>query len=310
MGTIIIFYKYVHIEYPKQVLKWQKKICQELGLKGRVFLAHEGINATLGGSIENIERYKKIMDEHPLLNGIDYKESPGNADFFPRLYVVVRNEIVHLGIDPEKLTPEHGGQHLQPDEVHALMKSKPDNLVILDTRNDYEWRIGKFEGAITPPIETFKDLPAYIDQHLDEFKDKQVLMYCTSGVRCERATAYLNQKQVAQKVYQINGGIQRYTQQYPDGYFRGKNYVFDDRIAIKINNDVLSTCDLCPAACDDYANCLNAECNAHYIACADCLKKYANCCSQECTDLVTSKQVKLRPERPKVDPSFCTLAKQ
>jgi predicted sulfurtransferase len=310
MGTIIIFYKYVHIEYPKQVLKWQKKICQELGLKGRTFLAHEGINATLGGTTDNIERYKKIMDEHTLFAGIDYKESSGNADCFPRLYVVVRNEIVHLGIAPDKLTVQHSGVRLKPEQVHKLIESKPDNLVILDMRNNYEWRIGKFEGAITPPIENFRELPGYIDTHLDDFKDKQVLAYCTSGIRCERATAYLNQKQVAQKVYHIEGGIQRYVEQYPDGYFRGKNYVFDDRIAVKINDDILSTCDLCPAACNDYANCLNAECNAHYIACGNCLNTYANCCSQRCTDLIASQQVKRRPDRPKVDPALCMIEKR
>jgi len=310
MGKVIIFYKYVHIEYPKQVLKWQKKICQELGLKGRIFLAHEGINGTLGGPTEHIERYKKIMSEHPLFGGIDYKESPGNADFFPRLYVVVRTEIVHLGISPQTLTAAQGGVHLKPDQVHALIERKPDNLVILDMRNDYESRIGKFEGAITPPIENFRELPAYIDQHLDQFKDKQVLAYCTGGIRCERATAYLKQKQVTQEVYQIEGGIQRYVEQYPDGYFRGKNYVFDDRIAVKITDDILTQCDLCPTACDEYTNCMNAECNAHYIACAQCRQQYANCCSQRCTDLVISKQVKMRPERPKIDPAFCTITKQ
>lgn len=307
MGTLILFYKYVHIEYPKQVVKWQKKICQELGLKGRILIAREGINATLGGSTEHIDRYKKIMNEHPLFNGIDFKESPGSAELFPRLYVVVRNEIVHLGISPESLTPQQGGIHLKPDEVHALLTKKPDNLVILDTRNDYEWRIGKFEGAITPPIENFRDLPAYIDEHLDEYRDKQVLMYCTGGVRCERATAYLKEKKVAQEVYQIEGGIQRYIEQYPDGYFRGKNYVFDDRIAVKVNNDILTNCDLCPAVCDDYTNCMNATCNAHFIACQACLKTYANCCSQRCADLVNSKQVHMRPERPKIDPALCTL---
>ncbi len=310
MGTIILFYKYVHIQYPKQVLKWQKKVCQELGLKGRIFLAHEGINATLGGSTENIDHYKKIMAEHPLFDAIDYKESPGGAELFPRLYVVVRTEIVHLGIAPETLTPAQGGVHLKPEQVHALIENKPDNLVILDMRNNYEWRIGKFEGAITPPIENFRDLPAYIDQNIEQFKDKQVLAYCTGGIRCERATAYLNQKQVAQTVYQIEGGIQRYIEQYPDGYFRGKNYVFDDRIAVKVNDDILTHCDLCPTTCDTYTNCSNAECNAHYIACSNCLQQYVNCCSQRCADLVTSKQVKMRPERPKVDPALCIVQKR
>ena len=267
MGKILLFYKYVHIIYPKQVIKWQKKICQELGLTGRVLISHEGINATVGGSTENTDLYKAIMEKNPLFGEIDYKESEGGAESFNRLYVTQRNEIVAMGVDPNELTVQDGGKHLTPQEVHELLSNKPDNLVVLDTRNDYEWKIGRFKDAILPDIKNFREFPQYIDEHLDEFKDKEVLMYCTGGIRCERATAYLKVKNVAKEVYQIKGGIVRYTEQFPDGHFRGRNYVFDNRIAVRINNDVLSTCSLCPEPCDEYTNCLNAECNNHYISC-------------------------------------------
>jgi predicted sulfurtransferase len=306
IGTLILFYKYVDIHYPKQILKWQTKICKELGLKGRVILAHEGINATLAGSTENISLYKNLMDSHPLFTGIDFKESQGNADYFPRLRIVVKDEIVKLGIPADTLKATDGGIHITPAQAHELFKNKPDNVVILDARNNYESKIGKFKDAITPDIKNFRDFPAYIDQNLEQFKDKQVFMYCTGGIRCERASAYLKIKNVAQEVYQLSGGIQRYIEQFPDGFFRGKNYVFDGRIAVKVNEDVLSTCALCATPCDEYNNCMNASCNKHFVACESCYQHYSQTCSTACQNLLETRQVQARPKLKKVD-SSCSL---
>jgi predicted sulfurtransferase len=208
----------------------------------------------------------------------------------------VRDEAVALGIPYDKLTPRQGGQHLTPAETHALITENPDDLIILDARNNYEWEIGRFENAITPDIKNFRDLPQYLDENLDTFKDKQVLMYCTGGIRCERATAYLNEKNIAKNVYQIEGGIVRYAEQYPDGYFRGKNYVFDARIAVKINDDILGSCLLCKQPCDDYHNCLNAQCNKHFIGCYDCVNAFNKTCSQSCQMLIAENKACLRPE--------------
>ena len=295
MNKIILFYKYVDILYPKQVMKWQQEICQELQLKGRVLISNEGINGTLGGSEENLDQYKMLMAEHEYFINIDFKESSGGPECFPRLAVKVRNEAVALGIPYDALTPRNAGQHLTPQETHELLANKPEDLVILDARNDYEWAIGKFENAITPPIENFRDLPQYLDQNLDQFKDKQVLMYCTGGIRCERASAYLNEKNIAKKVYQMDGGIHRYVEQYPDGFFRGKNYVFDGRIAVRVNDDILATCTLCATPCDDYHNCLNALCNKHFIACQACIEKCNTTCGQTCQMLLAEKKVQERP---------------
>lgn len=304
MSKIILFYKYVNLESPKRVFKWQKKICEELGLKGRVLLATEGINATLGGSIENIERYKEIMNASPEFAGIDYKESEGGPEFFPRMQVVVKTQILNFNASPETVDLKNTGIHLSPTEVHELLTNKPENLVILDGRNYFEARIGKFTDAITPDIPHFRDFPKYIDEHADEFKDKQVLMYCTGGIRCERASAYLKSKGVTQEVYQIQGGIHRYIEQYPDGFFRGKNYVFDSRVAVKVNDDVLGMCDVCNVACDDFTNCLNASCNKHFIGCADCITRLGNTCSLTCQELLATNQVK---QRPAIQRSACQL---
>jgi len=294
-NKILLYYKYVTIEYPKHIVKWQQKICADLQFKGRILVSHEGINGTLGGTAENIERYKKIMAQHGMFGDIDFKESDGGAECFPRMSIKVRNEAVSLGIPYDALTPRNAGQHLSPEETHALITQNPDDLVILDARNNYEWTIGKFTNAITPDIENFRDLPAYLDENLEQFKDKQVLMYCTGGIRCERASAYLNEKQVAKKVYQMNGGIHRYVEQYPDGFFRGKNYVFDGRIAVKVNDDILAQCVHCAEPCDTYHNCLNAQCNKHFISCDMCIQKLNSSCSQMCKQLIEENRTTVRP---------------
>ncbi len=294
MGKILLFYKYISIQYPKRILKWQQKLCADLELKGRILLATEGINGTVGGSEESVSRYQEIMRKHELFTDVDFKMSDGESDYFPRMEIKVRDEICKLGIPADELTVADGGQHLEPNEVHQLLSDNPEDLVILDARNNFESRIGTFRGSITPDITNFRDLPKFIDEHADLFENKQVLMHCTGGIRCERATAYLQKKGIAKKVYQIKGGIVRYTEQYPDGHFRGKNYVFDRRVAVRVNDDVLTHCDLCPALCDDYTNCINAECNNHYISCKQCLQKTGNTCSTLCSERVQQGLVKTR----------------
>jgi predicted sulfurtransferase len=294
VGIILLFYTYIAIEYPKRILKWQQKICTDLGLKGRIIIGHEGINGTVGGEATAIEHYKNIMHSHELFSTIDFKESEGNADDFPKLSIVVRDEIVSLGIAPKELTPEEGGLHLKPSDAHALMASKPDNLIILDARNRVEWKIGAFEGALKPNIDNFREFPAFIDKNAEIFKDKQVLMYCTGGIRCERASSYVKKHTSAQAVYQIEGGIHRYVEEYPDAFFRGKNYVFDNRIALRINADVLAQCALCATSCDNYTNCVSTTCNKHFICCTSCIASYTNTCGQTCRDQVMHKAVKVR----------------
>lgn len=296
MSKIILFYKYVDIEYPKRIAKWQLKICSDLQLKGRVIIAHEGINSTLGGTDQQIERYKRLMEQHELFGAIDFKESAGSADCFPRLSIKVKNEIVRMGVDPAVLTIKQGGQHLPPEKVHELLNKNPEDLVILDTRNMCESDIGAFQGAIKADIKYFREFPEYIDKNIDLFKDKQVLMYCTGGVRCERATAYLNVKNVAKKIYQLEGGIHRYMEKYPDGFFRGKNYVFDGRLSVASNEDILSQCALCQKTCDEYNNCLNASCNKHFVCCQVCKQQFHGTCGLACQTLVSQAAVPIRPE--------------
>lgn len=291
MKKVLLFYKYVSIEYPKRIQKWQEKLCTDLHLKGRIILAHEGINATVSGDSCDIERYKSLLNEHQLFGGIDFKENEVEVDCFTKISIKVKDEIVRLGKDPQQVRADGGAQHLSPDEVHALLSADNDDLVILDTRNNYESAIGKFEHAITPDIKTFREFPEFVDQNKATFEGKTVLMYCTGGIRCERASAYFMSKVQAKQVYQINGGIFRYVERYPNGFFKGKNYIFDGRLAVSVTSDILGNCFVCKASSDQYTNCLNAQCNRHFIGCADCVRTLENCCSSECFELVRTAQV-------------------
>lgn len=300
MGIILLFYKYVKIENPEIIKKWQEEICKELNLTGRILLAHEGINGTVGGSIEETNKYISTMNNCPLFENIDFKTAPGGTEAFPRMKISIKNEIVHLGIDPNLVTVKDTGIHLTPEEVHHLLENPPQDLVVLDTRNNYESAIGTFVGSITPDIRYFRQLPQYLDENIDQFKDKTVLMHCTGGVRCERATAYLTQKNVAKKIYQVKGGIHRYIEKFPNGFFRGKNYVFDKRISVKVNDDILGSCLHCKAHADQYFNCSNALCNKHFISCQKCIESFENNCSKYCQDLVLLKQAPKRKPLEKI----------
>lgn len=296
MKKILLFYKYTELEQPETIKVWQQELCQALNLEGRIILAHEGINGTLAGSLQAIEDYINAMNNHPSFKNIDFKESlvPQEHNYFEKLKIMVKPELVSSGWKDLKLTTADGGEYLSPEQAHQLINEQPDDLIILDTRNDFESRIGHFQNAITPPIKHFRDLAHYFDTHLDLFKDKQVLMNCTGGVRCELSAAYLHKKGVAKKIYHIAGGIHRYVEQYPDGFFRGKNYVFDGRVAVKVTDDILGTCDLCGIACDDYTNCLHASCNKHFISCSSCSLVYNNTCSTPCKNLIASHAAKQR----------------
>lgn len=305
MNTIILFYKYIPISSPNAILKWQKKICKQLALKGRIIIASEGINGTLGGADEQIEEYKKIMQAHELFADIDFKENKNTQDHFPRLRIVVKNEIVYLGLDHASADPKNAGTYLEPAQAHELIAQKPEDLIIIDCRNRVESAIGIMEGAIRPEVTYFREFPAYIDKHAQEFKDKQILMYCTGGVRCERASAYIKSKEIAKEVFHIKGGIHNYIEQFPNGFFKGKNYVFDGRMAVPVTNDILGSCYICTKPCDDYTNCLRALCNRHFISCAECLAAYGNTCSQSCHDLIIADHTAKRPQPVKNYNNLC-----
>lgn len=293
MKTILLYYKYTDVESPAQQVKLQKKLCESLGLKGRIIIATEGINGTVSGTHQACNAYIDSMNSHEIFHGIDFKVSQCEGEPFPRMRVVEKQEITRMGKSPTEISYKDTGKHVTPQQAHELIATNKD-LLILDGRNNYEAAIGRFENALVPDIENFRDFPDYIDKNQDLFKDKEVLMYCTGGIRCERASAYLKSKNVAKAVYQLKGGIDRYAQEYPDGYFRGKNYVFDGRIAVPVNNDILSSCALCQQAADDYYNCVYAGCNKQKIICPPCAKEHHSTCSQKCKQTISENPALMR----------------
>lgn len=284
---ILLYYLYTPLTAPQALAKAQQELCGKLNLTGRIIIAEEGINGTVGGSWDETAKYMEHMQAIPQFASMVFKESPGGPEHFPRLSVKVKREIAHLGLDPQKVTVHDGGTHLPPEQFHELLENRPKDLVVIDCRNDYESVIGTFEGAIKPDTKNFREFPAYVDAHAQQLQDKQVAMFCTGGVRCERATAYLKQKGI-KNVFQLEGGIAKYAEAYPDGHFRGKLYVFDDRIAVPITEDVLTTCSLCATSCDDYTNCANPHCNKQFIVCPACVKTYKHTCSDQCKNYLSA----------------------
>jgi predicted sulfurtransferase len=289
-GNVLLFYKYVTIEDPETIAQWQRELCSRLNLTGKILIAIEGINATVAGDSKDLtDEYINEMRKNALFSDIDFKESPGRGRIdFESLSVRVTNEIITTNFvkDLHMLRNVPRGIHLSPEQFHQALEknTEQNNICILDVRNFYESRIGKFENAICPPIRAFSQFAEYVDENLDMFKDKKVYMYCTGGIRCERASAYMKLKGISD-VYQLSGGIHRYIEQFPNGKFRGKNYVFDERGYIKANSDVITTCDVCKVTpYDIYRFCSSEGCRTIVIACDICREKNNGkiYCCEEC----------------------------
>lgn len=286
---ILLYYKYTPIEDPVALRDSQRKLCEELSLKGRIIVAAEGINGTVEGTVENTEKYIAAMVADPRFADIVWKRSVGNGNSFPKLSVKARSEIVsaHLGEDDVKPW-EMTGKYLPADELKKWFENEKvgEDFVIVDMRNDYEFKSGYFKDSVLPPLHNFRDLPKALPE-LEKFKDKKVLTVCTGGVRCEKASGYLVKKGFTD-VYQLQDGIVTYMEKYPNQDFLGKLYVFDGRHVQSFEADspehvVVGKCDLCGVSCDDYADCADPSCNRHFIACAACRNEDGEAfCSEEC----------------------------
>lgn len=273
---ILLFYKYVYIDDPVAVKDWIFGLCQKYQLKGRLIIAKEGINFTFEGKTQDTEDFIVEMQKDQRFENIHFKRSVGTGDAFPKLSVKVREEIVsaHLGVcdvNPNEVT----GKHLPPAELHEWIHSGRE-FYIIDMRNAYEHKVGKFAGSVCPPLENFRDLPKIIES-IAHLKNKTVVTVCTGGVRCEKASGYLI-TQGFTDVYQLDGGIVSYMEQFPNEDFEGKLYVFDRRIMMGFYTDDQShtsvgKCDYCGAPSEQFINCENKNCNRHMIMCDECTQK-------------------------------------
>jgi UPF0176 protein len=281
---IVLFYKYVKINNPKEVLEWQLGLAKSLGLKGRVIISKEGINATLEGTTESIEKYLESYFKDERFAGTHIKRSTGTGDAFPRLSVKVRPEIVTLGLEDDIDPNETTGKHLKPEELKKWYEEGKEFYVV-DMRNDYEYNVGRFKNSIMPKLQNFRDVPRVVGE-LEDLKDKAVLTVCTGGVRCEKASGLLV-KEGFNDVYQLDGGIVSYMEKFPGEEFEGSLYVFDKRILMHFDpqdkHKIIGKCEKCQIASERYVNCRRPECNKHFICCEGCsLENGEVYCSDNC----------------------------
>jgi len=278
---VILYYKYVKIKKPMALQKQHLELCKSLGLKGRIIIAKEGINGTVSGTKENIKTYKEEFRKNPLFTDIEFKDDLLQGHVFKKIFVRVKKEIVHFWA---KVNLKKAGPKIMPEELERLIADKED-ITILDVRNNYETKVGKFHGAITLDIDNFRDFSNKINE-INYLRNKKIITYCTGGVRCEKASAYLIQNGF-KEVLQLHGGILNYNKKCPNSYFEGKCFVFDNRVLVPINKGehakIISHCGICGKSCDIYINCCNVECNKLFICCEECQEKMDLACSVPCS---------------------------
>jgi len=280
---VLLFYKYVTVEDPQALRAWVLKRAKELDLTGRVIIAEEGINGTLEGTLENTDLFGQEIVGNPLFSDMQIKTSTGDGATFPKLSVKVRDEIVGTQFDKAKVDPrKKTAPRLSPDELREWYENQKD-FVIIDMRNDYEYRSGHFKDSINPELENSRDLPKALPK-LEAFKEKTVLTVCTGGVRCEKMSALLLAEGF-KDVYQLDNGIHGYMEKYPGKDFLGALYTFDQRLTMDFGGDreVIGRCRLCEAKTEEYVNCADDTCHLHFLACLDCQEESGALCSPACT---------------------------
>jgi len=276
---ILLFYKFVNIKNPSDFIEKHLAFCKTLKIFGKVLVGTEGINGSISGTKEQIEKYKGSLRKDKRFSDVVFKEESGESHPFTRISVKERDEIISIG---KKINMKKTGKYISPEEFLNLYDEDDGNLLILDARNDYEWKVGKFKNSLTPDIKTFREFPKFVDSIKDK-KDKKIVMYCTGGIRCEKASSYMIQ-QGFKNVKQLHGGIITFCQKFPNTVWNGKCFVFDKRLISHINEDgkSISRCYLCDSSCDLYRNCKNKKCDKFVIMCLDCEKKMNACCTDNC----------------------------
>lgn len=284
--TTLSFYQYAQIGNPQIFRDHFYQLLEALKVYGRIYVASEGVNGQISVPSRNLEKLKETMSGIDFLKGIRLNiaiEDDGKS--FYKLKIKVRHKIVADGLDDADFDVTDKGVHLNAEEFNSL--AEREDTVVVDMRNHYESEVGHFDQAIVPDVETFRESLPYVVKLLEDQKDKDIVMYCTGGIRCEKASAYLKHKGF-EKVYQLEGGIIEYARQVEakklENKFHGKNFVFDERLGERISNEIISKCHQCGKACDSHTNCANDACHILFIQCQDCQTKYQACCSTKCTE--------------------------
>jgi UPF0176 protein len=282
---VLLYYKFIPIENLDVYVKRHLKFCKALGLKGRILIAEEGINGTVSGTISQTDAYMHAIHMDPRFEDMVFKIDEVDGHVFQKLFVRKREQIIRLFEDDDVKPYEKTGKHLSPREWYKAMQD--DDVIVIDGRNNYEYEIGHFRGAIRPPLTSFREFPKWVRENLEGKKDKKVLMYCTGGIRCEKLSGvFLNEG--FSDVNQLDGGIVTYgkDRNIKGELWDGKCYVFDERISVPINQTesdrVVGKCFYCGTAEDRYVNCANPECNLQHVSCTACEEKHKRSCSDAC----------------------------
>lgn len=299
----ISFYKYVIIENPYEFRDTLYSKWSALSVFGRIYVAKEGINAQMSIPQYNWERFKENLYQIKELKDIPFKiavEDDGKSFF--KLTIKVREKIVADGLSENDYDVTNVGAHLTAKQWN---KAIDDGAIVVDMRNHYESEIGRFKGAICPEVETFKEELPVVKDLLKGKESDQVLLYCTGGIRCEKASAYLKNYGF-ENVSQLHGGIIDYVRQINDNNsienkFVGKNFVFDERRAERISNDIISNCHQCGDPCDQHTNCKNVNCNLLFLQCEKCKEEYDSCCSLDCIEVAKMPEDKRKKLRKGVE---------
>lgn len=284
---VLLYYKYVKIENHEEFAKEHLAYCKQLGVKGRILIAHEGINGTLSGTVAQTDAYMEHMHANPLFSDMVFKIDEADGHVFKKLFVRPRPELVTFrlekDIDPNQLS----GKRLKPKEFLEALQQ--EDVIVLDGRNDYEYDIGHFRGAIRPEVESFREFPEWIRNNLSQYKDKKILTYCTGGIRCEKLSGFLL-REGFKDVSQLDGGIVTYGQdpEVKGKLFDGKLYVFDERITVPVNRTgeevIVGKCYHCGTAAEKYINCAYDFCHRQHIVCEACEDERSGYCSPECEE--------------------------
>ena len=298
----ISFYQYAQISNPHLFRDHLFLMWSKLNVVGRTYIASEGINAQIAVPTKNISQFRDELNEIEFLNGIrlNFAVDESEAEFpFLKLKIKVRDKILSDGLNDKTFDVTKKGKHLNAEEFNTL--TSDPNTLLIDFRNHYETEVGYFEGAIRPDVDTFRDsLPKIEEEILKGNEDKNIVMYCTGGIRCEKASAWFKHRGFP-NVHQLEGGIIKYARDVKEqgitNKFRGKNFVFDERRGERITDEIIAVCHLCGSPADTHTNCLNSACHLLFIQCDSCREKLDNCCSLACQEiyhLPKEKQKELR----------------
>ena len=286
--TTISFYRYFKIDDPTQFRNELYCHLKDLGVLGRIYIASEGINAQVSLPAGNLEAFRSYLYSIGPLNGLRFNVAvDDDGKSFYVLDIKVRNKIVADGIDDPTFDMANKGHYVNAQQFNELAKDK--ETIVIDMRNHYEFEVGHFENAIEIPSDTFREQLPMVADMMKENKDKNIIMYCTGGIRCEKASAYMLHKGF-KNVCHLEGGIINYVNEAKEKglplKFHGKNFVFDQRLGERVTDEIISQCHQCGKPADTHVNCVNDACHLLFIQCDECREKYEGTCSRECQDFI------------------------